>query len=89
MQLKEELNLIQHGNRPIPNYLHVLANEIAFINHPISDNDLTLYILKGLYPEFWEIATPIRAREHSLAFEELHNLLVGHESYLQQMEWRL
>uniref|UniRef100_A0A2N9H783 CCHC-type domain-containing protein n=1 Tax=Fagus sylvatica TaxID=28930 RepID=A0A2N9H783_FAGSY len=48
MQLKEELTLIQRGNR--------------------------------------EIAAPIRARETSLAFEELHDLLVGHESYLRRLE---
>lgn len=46
MLLKEELTLIQRGNRSIPNYLHVvkaLADEIAIIDHPISDDDLTLY----------------------------------------------
>ncbi|XP_061981498.1 uncharacterized protein LOC133701563 [Populus nigra] len=89
MQLKEELTLIQHGNRPISEYLHTvksLADEIALINHPISDNDLTLYILHGLGLEFHEIAALIRAREKSLVFEELHDMLVGHESYLRRME---
>ncbi|GMY20342.1 hypothetical protein FCV25MIE_15581 [Fagus crenata] len=59
MQLKEELTLIQRGNRSIPNYLHAvkaLADEIAIIDHPISDNDLTLYVLNGLGPDFREIA---------------------------------
>ncbi|KAJ0007349.1 hypothetical protein Pint_30804 [Pistacia integerrima] len=32
------------------------------------------------------IAAPIRAREKSLASEELHDLLVGHKSYLCHME---
>ena len=85
MQLKEELTLIQRGNRSIPDYLHAikaLADEIAIIDQLISDDDLTLYVLNGLGPDFREIAAPIRARETSLAFEELHELLVGHESYL-------
>ena len=89
MQLKEELTLIQRGNRPILEYLHVvkgLADEIALIDHPISDDDITLYVLNGLGPEFREIAAPIRAREKSLAFEELHDLLIGHENYLRRME---
>ena len=63
MQL-EELTLIQHGTRSITEYLHVvkaLADEIAIIDHPISDDDLTLYVLNGLGPDFREIATPIRA----------------------------
>ena len=89
MQLKEELTLIQRGNRPILEYLHAvkgLADEIALIDHPISDDDITLYVLNGLGPEFREIAAPIRAREKSLAFEELHDLLIGHENYLRRME---
>jgi hypothetical protein len=36
--------------------------------------------------EFREIAAPIRARETSLKFEEIHNLLVSHENYLRQLE---
>lgn len=89
MQLKEELTLIQRGNRSISDYLHAvkaLANEIAIIDHPISDDDLTLYVLNGLGSEFREIAASIRAREKSLAFEELHDLLVGYENYLRRLE---
>jgi hypothetical protein len=89
MQLKEELTLFQRGNCSIPDYLHTvkaLADEIALINHPISDDDLTFYILNGLGSDFREIAAPIRARETSLAFEELHDILVGHESYLRRLE---
>ncbi|XP_042944777.1 uncharacterized protein LOC122278658 [Carya illinoinensis] len=63
-----------------------LADEIALIDHPISNDDVTLYVLHGLGPEFRDIAAPIRAREKSLAFEELHDLLVGHENYLRRME---
>ncbi|KAL6319854.1 hypothetical protein AAG906_036923 [Vitis piasezkii] len=89
MQLKEELTLIQCGNRSISDFLHVvkaLADEIATIDHPISDDDLTLYVLNGLGLDFREIAAPIRARETFLMFEELHDLLVGHESDLQHLE---
>lgn len=89
MQLKEELTLIQRGARSMTEYLHTvkaLADEIAIIDHPISDDDLTLYVLNGLGPDFREIAAPIRAREKSLVFEELHDLLVGHEAYLRRLE---
>ena len=89
MKIKEELTLIQRGNRSVQDYLHVvkaLANEIVLIDHLISEDDLTLYVLNGLGPDFREIAAPIWAREKSLVFEELHDLLVGHESYLRRME---
>jgi hypothetical protein len=71
MQLKEELTLIQGGNRSISEYLCTiksLADEIALIDHPISDDDLTPYVLHGLGPEFREIAASIRAQEKSLVF---------------------
>jgi hypothetical protein len=51
MQLKEELTLIQCGHRSITEYLHAvktLVDEIAIIDHSISDDDLTLYVLNGL-----------------------------------------
>ena len=89
MQLKEEITLIQRGNRSITEYLHAvktLADEIATIDNSISDDDLTLYVLNGLGSEFQEIVAPIRARESPLTFEELHDLLVGHEAYLRRLE---
>jgi len=63
MQLKEELTLIQRGNQLIFDYLHdvkALADEIAIIDRPILDDDLTLYALNGLGTDFWEIIVPIR-----------------------------
>ncbi|XP_042958154.1 uncharacterized protein LOC122293729 [Carya illinoinensis] len=89
IQLNEELTLIQRGNLSIPDYLHAvkaLADEITIIDHLISDDDLTFYVLNGLGPDFREIAAPIRVRETSLVFEEVHDLLVGHESYLRHLE---
>ncbi|KAF5471628.1 hypothetical protein F2P56_008406 [Juglans regia] len=89
MQLKEDLTLQTRGSRSVTEFLHaikIIADELALIDHSISDDDLTLYILNGLGTEFREIATPIRARETSLKFEELHDLLVGHENYLRRME---
>ena len=66
--------------------MKALADEITIIDHPILDDDLTLYVLNDLGPYFWKIAAPIQARELSLAFEELHNLLVGHDAYLRRLE---
>ena len=89
MQLKEELTLIQRGNQTITEYLHAvktLADEITIIDHSISDDDLTLYVLNGLGANFREIVAPIWARESLLTFEELHDLLVGHEAYLRRLE---
>ncbi|RVW75899.1 putative mitochondrial protein [Vitis vinifera] len=89
IQFKEDLTLSTRGTRTVTEFLHrikVIADELAIIDHPVSDDDLTLYILNGLGPEFREIAAPIRAHETSLKFEKIHDLLVGHESYLRQLE---
>lgn len=89
MQLKEEITLIKRGDKTIQDYLHTvksLTNEIALIDRSKSDDDLTLHILNGLGLDFHEIATTIQAREKSLTFEELHDLLMGHEGYLCRLE---
>ncbi|KAF5471397.1 hypothetical protein F2P56_008203 [Juglans regia] len=89
MQLKEDLTLNTRGNRTVAEFLHTIkltVDELARIDHPVSDDDLTIYILNGLGPEFREIAAPIRARENPLKFEELHDLLISHEGYLRRLE---
>jgi hypothetical protein len=81
--------MIKKGNQSIQAYLHSiksLADEISLIDHPISEDDLTLYILSGLGTDFREIAGPIHARERPLAFEELHDLLISHDVYLRRLE---
>ena len=65
--------------------MKALADEIALIDHPISYDDLTFYILNGLGSDFRDIAASIRTRPTSLAFEELHDLLVGHD-YLHRLD---
>lgn len=49
------ITLIQHENWPIHEYSHVvkaLVDAIALIDHPITDNNLTLYVLNGLDANF-------------------------------------
>ena len=55
MQLKKDLTLSTRGSRPVTEFLQgikVIADELAVIDHPVSDDDLTLYILNGLGIEF-------------------------------------
>ena len=54
--------MIQKGNQTVQEYLHTvkaLANENSLIDHPIADDDLTVFILNGLDSDFREIAAPI------------------------------
>ena len=89
MQLKEDLTLIQRGARTVSEFLHavkVIADELSLIDAPVSDDDLTLYVLNGLGSEFRDMVAPIRMRETALSFAELHDLLIGHEHYLKRMD---
>ena len=89
MQLKEDLTLLQRGSQSITEFLHSvknIADELALIDAPVTNDDLTLYILNGLGLEYREIVAPIRTRATSLTFEELHDLLLGHERYLRRLE---
>lgn len=89
MQLKEDLTLLQRGSQSIIEYLHSvknIADEFALIDAPVTNDDLTLYILNGLGLEYHEIVAPIRTHATFLTFEELHNLFLGHERYLKCLE---
>ncbi|KAJ0038027.1 hypothetical protein Pint_22381 [Pistacia integerrima] len=56
-----------------------VADELALIDAPLSDDDLTIFALNGLGNGFKEISAAIRARDNSISFEELHDKLVEHE----------
>ena len=87
MVLKEDLTLIHRGSRTVSEFLHavkVIADELSLIDAPVSDDDLTLYVLNGLGSEFRDMVAPIRTRETALSFAELHDLLIGH--YIKRMD---
>ncbi|KAL6346985.1 hypothetical protein AAG906_012236 [Vitis piasezkii] len=78
MQLKEDLTLMQRGNRSITEYLHsvkTIAGELALIDAPLSQDDITLYVLHGLGSDFRDIVARFEP-ESSTLFEELHDLLL-------------
>lgn len=89
MQLKKELVLSQHSIHLVSEFLHSIKatiDELALINTPLTNDNLTLHVLNGLGSEFHDIVAIIRARETSLTFKELHDLLIGHEAYLKHLE---
>lgn len=63
-----------------------IADELALIDAPVTNDDLTLYILNGLGLKYRQIVAPIGTCATSLTFEELHDLLLGHERYLKHLE---
>ncbi|GKU88601.1 hypothetical protein SLEP1_g2846 [Rubroshorea leprosula] len=90
--LKERLQNMRRDGRSISEYLRTLkavADELGTIDRPLSDDDLTVYILNGLGPEFREIAASLRTRDTSLSFDDLHDRLVAHEDSLRREDTKL
>lgn len=56
------------------------------IDQPVSADDITLFIINGLGPEYGNIVGLIWTRETPLRFEELHDLLFEHELALKAQE---
>ncbi|GKV29651.1 hypothetical protein SLEP1_g38555 [Rubroshorea leprosula] len=90
--LKERLQNMKRAGRSVSEYLRDLktvADELGIVDQPLTDDDLTVYILNGLGSEFREIAASLRARDSSLSFDDLHDRLVAHEERLHREDNRV
>jgi hypothetical protein len=64
--------------------IKTIANELALIDTPVSDYDITIAILNGVGHKFKELTTGIHAWEHHISYEELHDKLIDYEAYLKR-----
>ncbi|KAK2989028.1 hypothetical protein RJ640_027939, partial [Escallonia rubra] len=87
MSLKERLLNNPRGTRSIPEYLQqmrAIADDLALVDNPLSEDDLVLYILAGIGPEFKEIIAALRARDIPISFDELCDKLGDYELHLKK-----
>ncbi|CAI0551146.1 unnamed protein product [Linum tenue] len=85
IHLKQKLGRETLGNRPVAVYLQVMsttAAELDLINAPVSNEDLILYVLRGLPEAYDHLLAAIRARDTPIRFEDLHDRLVDFETDL-------
>ena len=54
-----------------------IADELAWAQSPVAEDDMIIFILNGLGMEFKEISTAIIARENAISLEELHDKLTN------------
>ncbi|KAH0682247.1 hypothetical protein KY289_019999 [Solanum tuberosum] len=59
-----------------------MADSLALVGSPILQDDLILYTLNGVGPDYKEIAAAIKPRDTCISFEDLHDKLTDFESYL-------
>ncbi|CAL1411619.1 unnamed protein product [Linum trigynum] len=62
--------------------MRATAAELAIIQAPVTNEDMVLHCLRGLREEFGPIAAAFRARDTTIALEDLHNRLVEYEADL-------
>ncbi|XP_021834620.1 uncharacterized protein LOC110774399, partial [Prunus avium] len=80
---------MRRDSKPVSEYLQrvkAIADELALIDVPLSDDDLVIHILNGVGPEFKEISAAVHARDSSISFETLHDKLVEYEAALKREE---
>lgn len=66
--------------------LRCIVDELALINSPTFEDDLVIYALNGIGPEFKEISAGVWARESKISFEELLDKMVDYKSMLKSMK---
>ncbi|GFQ04152.1 hypothetical protein PHJA_002559100 [Phtheirospermum japonicum] len=68
------------------NHIKSLSDELGLIDRSVKNNDLTIYIVNGLTPEYRDIVSAVRTRDTPFRFEELRDRLIEHELYLKHIE---
>ncbi|KAJ0093601.1 hypothetical protein Patl1_26524 [Pistacia atlantica] len=63
--------------------IKTVANDLALIGHPLTEDEIVHHVLRGLTSEFKEISAGIRARSEAISFEELYEKLSDHEMFLK------
>nr|XP_048327591.1 uncharacterized protein LOC125421855 [Ziziphus jujuba var. spinosa] len=88
IRLRERLVKPQ-GSRNITNYMFDIkgaADELALLNAPLKDEEITIYVINGLNSDLKEISAAIRSRDTEISFEDLHERLLEYEAYLHKTD---
>ncbi|GFP94172.1 hypothetical protein PHJA_001561700 [Phtheirospermum japonicum] len=88
-QLKNEIYRVEIKDRSITQYLHYVkakADELALIDEPVSIDDLMLFVINDLGPEYATIVGPIRTQKTPLRYEELLDLLFADEQMIKSQK---
>jgi Reverse transcriptase (RNA-dependent DNA polymerase)/gag-polypeptide of LTR copia-type/GAG-pre-integrase domain len=83
-ELRRKLQNTSKGSSTCLEYIQKIqsvANELTFIGEPVSDDDLQMYILQGLGPEFDPFVVAVQTSA-SRSIADLISLLYSHESLL-------
>ena len=88
LQLRFMLQSLKKGALSINSYvlkMRNIADMLSTSGKPVPYEDLILYILGGLGPEFETIVVNITSRSEAISLQEVHYLLQSHEIRLEQL----
>lgn len=88
LQLRERL-IGSQGFRSITEYMTDIkgtSDEFTLIDNPVSNDDITLYIINGLSNDFKELSAVFRTQETSVFFDELYEKLIEHLNYIKRID---
>ncbi|KAJ4744982.1 Copia-like polyprotein/retrotransposon [Rhynchospora pubera] len=91
IELKRQLQTATKGSSSCSEFLdriRQIADELAFIGAPMSDDDLSLAVLNGLGTDFNPFFAAIQAttRRDPLSFDDLHGMLLSFESLVMAQQ---
>jgi gag-polypeptide of LTR copia-type len=84
-ELRRSLQNVTKGGQNCSDYcqqIRSIADELAFIGSPVTDEDLVLHVLGGLGSDYNALVAAANAKDN-LSFVELQAMLMSHESLLQ------
>lgn len=58
--------------------IKIIIDDLAFISHPLSDEEVTIHILNGLGDEYKKPTSIIHVWDSSMSFKELYDKLIDH-----------
>jgi len=90
-QLKRQLQSLTQGSKSCAAYLRsakAIADQLAAIQKPVSDEDLISFIISGLNPTFNTFVTvfTVTTRDKSPSFADFQDEILNHEVLLTQQQ---
>ncbi|XP_047340060.1 uncharacterized protein LOC124943622 [Impatiens glandulifera] len=88
MQLRLQLQTIKKGESSMESYLQaikVITDNLAAAGQKVVDEDLILYVLSGLGPEYESLLVAVTTRPDSINVDDLSGLLLTYEIRLESL----
>lgn len=86
-ELRLQLQGLRQGDKSCSEYMHAaktLADHLAMVGKPVTDEDLISYIIGGLNPRYNAFITSftLMTKDESIPLEDFQTLLISHEQLL-------